>query len=71
MDHGEIVKTPDPLERCRGQGMIEYVLVVTVVVAVSVTALSVVTTSCGTLITTMVDQIEDQTGVEAPADEGG
>lgn len=49
---------------CRGQGMLEYVLVVTVVVAVSVAALSVVTTSCGVLVSTLVDEIESETGVE-------
>ena len=51
----------------RGQGMVEYLLVLTVVITMTVTAMSAVSGSVATLVNTLVDNIESVTGVSDPS----
>ena len=50
---------------CRGQGMVEYVLVLAIVVAIAITAMGAVAILTSTLVNVLVDNIETVTGVES------
>lgn len=50
----------------RGQGMVEYLLVLTVIVTMTMTAMSTISGSVGNLTSALVNNIQEVTGVEAP-----
>lgn len=55
------------LNACRGQGMVEYLLVLAVVIGTTVAAMSAISESASTVIRALVTHIQQVTGVEAPA----
>lgn len=58
----------DPAEaRSRGQGMVEYLLVLTVVIATTVGALKVLSDSAADLTNTLANTVQGETDVEDPA----
>lgn len=58
-------RTRMSFKSCRGQGMIEYLLVLTVVVFVTVTALTMISGTVANLINGLVTNIQSITGVPA------
>lgn len=53
--------------RLRGQGMVEYLLVLTVVIATTVGALNILADSAADLTNAMANTVQSETDVEDPA----
>lgn len=51
---------------CRGQGMVEYLLVLAVVIATTVGAMKIVSGAAADLTDALAENIESVTGVEDP-----
>lgn len=75
MDNGQFVKQtkltaranpPGGARGCLGQGMIEYLLVLTVVISTSVVVMNTISSSTQALINSMVNNIQQVTNVTSP-----
>ena len=51
------------MDKCRGQGMVEYMLVLTVVVSTTVVIMSTISSTTSSLINGMVNNIQNVTNV--------
>lgn len=59
----------DHLKSCRGQGMLEYILVLTVVIITTVGALNIVSDSAANITNAMANSVQNETDVDDPAAE--